>query len=131
MDFEAGAAIASGLIGGAVMSVLLYMGIAMVPSQMKMNFFRLLGTMALPDETAAYVLGGMVRAMMSIVFGLIHVGLYTALDLESSLAAWGLLFGAVHWLIVGMGLGMVPVMHRGIRSGRIEAPGSTPSATRH
>ncbi len=123
MDFEAGPAIASGLIGGAVMAALLYMGIAMIPSQMKMNLFRLLGTMALPDGTAAYVLGGMVHAMMSIVFGLIHVGLYTALDLESSLAAWGLLFGAVHWLIVGMGLGMIPVMHRGIRSGNIDAPG--------
>ena len=105
------------------MAALLYMGIAMVPNRMKMNLFRLLGTMALPDGTAAYVMGGMTHAMMSVVFGLIHLGLYTALDLESGLAAWGLLFGALHWMIVGMGLGMVPVMHRGIKSGRMEAPG--------
>ncbi len=126
MDFDGGAAVAAGLIGGAVMALLLYMGIAMMASQMKMNLFRLLGTMLLEEGTAAYVLGGMIHAMISVVFGLIHVGLYTAFDLESDLAAWGLLFGVGHWMIVGMGLGMMgmmPMMHRGIRSGSIDAPG--------
>ena len=37
MELDAGAAIAAGLIGGGVMSVLLYMGIGMMPNQMKMN----------------------------------------------------------------------------------------------
>ena len=123
MEFEGGAAVAAGLIGGAIMALLLYLGIAVVPTQMKMNLFRLLGTMLLEEGTAAYVLGGMVHAMMSVVFGLIHVALYTAFDLESNLAAWGLLFGVGHWMIVGMALGMMPIMHRGIRSGSIEAPG--------
>ncbi len=123
MEFEAGAAVAAGLIGGAVMALLLYMGIAMMAAQMKMNLFRLLGTMLLEEGTAAYVLGGMVHAMMSVLFGLVHVALYIALDLESNLAAWGLLFGVGHWMIVGMALGMMPMMHRGIRNGSIDAPG--------
>ena len=123
MEFEGGAAVAAGLIGGAVMALLLYMGIAMMATQMKMNLFRLLGTMLLEEGTAAYVLGGMVHAMMSVLFGLVHVALYSAFDLESNLAAWGLLFGVGHWMIVGMALGMMPMMHRGIKSGSIDAPG--------
>ncbi len=36
---------------------------------------------------------------------------------------WGLLFGAVHWLISGMMLGMMPVMHPLVRAGSLENPG--------
>ncbi len=61
------------------MAILLYLGIAMMPGQMKMNQFRLLGTMMLPDGVMAYIGGGMMHAVMSIVFGLIHVAIYTAL----------------------------------------------------
>jgi hypothetical protein len=45
MSFDAGAAIGAGLISGAVMSLLLYMGIAVMPRQMKMDLFLMLGTM--------------------------------------------------------------------------------------
>ncbi len=124
MDFDGGAAVVAGLVGGAAMVALLYMGMAMMPTQMRMNLLRLLGTMMLPDGTMAYVAGLMIHAVMSIAFALAHVGLYQAFDLESNLAAWGLLFGAVHWLIVGMGLGMMPLMHLGIRNGIIKAPGA-------
>ena len=44
MSFDVGAAVGAGLIAGAVMSVLLYMGIAMMPRQMKINLFLMLGT---------------------------------------------------------------------------------------
>ena len=43
MSFDVGAAVGAGLIVGAVMSVLLYMGIAMMPRQMKMNLFLIWG----------------------------------------------------------------------------------------
>ena len=59
MDFDAGAAIVAGLIGGAAMGVLLYMGIAMMPRQMKMNLFLMLGTMVFRDKEKAYVAGAM------------------------------------------------------------------------
>ncbi len=48
MDFEPGWAILAGLVGGAVMAVILYMGIILMPQQMKMNLFMMLGTMVLP-----------------------------------------------------------------------------------
>ena len=78
MDLDAGAAIVAGLIGGGVMAVLLYMGIAMIPTQMKMNLFQMLGTMMVPAGTMTYIAGAMMHAMMSIVFGLIHAALYPA-----------------------------------------------------
>ena len=122
MDFPA--TIGAGLIGGGVMTVILYMGIAMMPSQMKMNLLYLLGSMMVKQKAMAYVAGAMMHAMMSIAFALAHVGVYEALNLDSNLLAWGLLFGLVHYLVVGMALGMMPMMHPRIQSGAIQAPGA-------
>ena len=123
MTFDGVAALGAGLIGGAVMSVLLYMGIAMMPKQMKMNLFLMLGTMVVREKTMTYLAGAMMHGVMSIVFGLVHVALYTAFGLESALVAWGILFGFVHWLISGMGLGIVPSMHPLMKRGRMNSPG--------
>ena len=122
MEFDAVAAIVAGLIGGGVMVVLLYMGIAMMPDQMRMNLLKLLGTMFLPAGGAAYVLGFMMHAMMSVAFGLLHAAFFIWLGVEAGVL-WGLAFGAVHWVVVGMGLGMMPMMHQGISKGEIESPG--------
>ncbi len=123
MDFEPGWAILAGLIGGGVMAAILYMGIFMLPDQMKMNLFMMLGSMMLPIGAAAFVMGAMMHAGMSVVFGLIHGAIYAAADMDSDEAAWGLLFGLVHWAVVGMALGMLPLMHPRIRSGEVDAPG--------
>ena len=124
MSFDGGAAVGAGLIGGAVMSMLLYMGIGMMPRQMKMNLFLMLGTMMVRNKPMAYVAGAMMHAVMSIAFGLAHVALYNAFGLESALVAWGVVFGLGHWVVTGMGLGMVPIMHPVIRSGGMQAPGA-------
>ena len=79
---------------------------------MKMNLFYLLGSMMLRQEVIMiYLAGMMVHAVMSIAFALAHVGGYQSLDLDSNLVAWGLLFGFVHYLIVGMAFGMMPMIH--------------------
>ncbi len=122
MDFPA--TIWAGLVGGGVMVVILYMGIGMMPSQMKMNLLYLLGSMMVKQKVMAYMAGAMIHAMMSIAFALAHVGVFEALDVDSYLLAWGLLFGLVHYLVVGMALGMIPMMHPRIRSGDIQAPGA-------
>ena len=80
MDFEPGWAILAGVIGGGVMAAILYMGIFMLPNQMKMNLFMMLGSMMLPVGAAAFVMGAMVHAANSVVFGLIHGALYAAFD---------------------------------------------------
>ena len=124
MDLDIVAAIVAGLIGGGVMAVLLYMGIWMMPTQMKMNLFQMLGTMMVPAGTMAYVAGAMMHAVMSIVFGLIHASLYVAFDIDSNFLGWGLLFGFGHWVMTGIGLGMLPRMHPAIRRGDMQAPGA-------
>ena len=60
------------------MSMLLYMGIGMMPRQMRMILFLMLGTMMFRDRTMAIVAGGMMHAAMSIVFGILVGALYTA-----------------------------------------------------
>lgn len=122
MDFPA--TLGAGLLGGLAMTAILYMGRAMMPSQMKMNILQLLGTMMFRPTPAVYMAGAMMHAANSIVFALIHVGIYEAIDLDSNLAAWGLVFGAVHYMVAGMALGMMPKMHAGIRSGAVQAPGA-------
>ncbi len=123
VDFEPGWAILAGLIAGGVMAAILYMGNFMLPNQMKMNLFMMLGSMMLPVGAAAFLMGAMMHAGMSVVFGLIHGAVFAAADIDSALAAWGLLFGLVHWAVVGMALGMLPLMHPRIRNGEIDAPG--------
>ena len=122
MDFPA--AIFAGLVGGAAMTALLYMGILMMPSQMKMNILYMLGSMMFGDRMMIYMSGVMMHAANSIAFALAHVGIYLAFDIDSNLAAWGLVFGSVHWVISGMALGMMPMMHRGIKEGTLQAPGA-------
>ncbi|MFQ5795630.1 MAG: hypothetical protein ACE5JP_11345 [Candidatus Bipolaricaulia bacterium] len=123
MPYDAGAAVLAGLVGTAVMTVIMYMGIAMMPQKMTMNILYMLGTMMVRGKVAAYMVGAMIHAMMGIIFALIHTGLYQAFDLESNLAGWGILFGAGHWLVVGMGMGMIGMMHPLMRSGEMQAPG--------
>lgn len=115
MDFEPGWAVVAGLTGGAAMAVILYTGMLMMPRQMKMNMFMLLGSMVFPVGAGAFLMGAMVHAGMSAVFGLIHAAAFSVLEIDSDQAAWGLLFGLVHWAVVGMALGMLPLMHPRIR----------------
>ena len=66
MDFPA--AIFAGLVGGAAMTALLYMGILMMPSQMKMNILYMLGSMMFGDRTMIYMSGVMMHSANSIAF---------------------------------------------------------------
>ena len=121
MDFNFGAAIAAGVVGTVVMTAVLYMGIAMVPRQMTMNLLYMLGTMVTRNKSAAYVIGAMIHSMMGIAFALVHAAAFQAFGLSSALVAWGLLFGFVHWIAVGMG--MIGTMHPVMRTGGMQEPG--------
>ncbi len=60
--------------------------------------------------------------MMGVVFGLVYAFLWSR---GFGAATWGigLIFGIAQWLIVGMVMGMIPMMHVGIKSGAVKAPG--------
>lgn len=133
MEYDVGAAVAAGVLAGLIMLVPIYMGLVMMPSQMKMDLLKMLGTMMLPLSGMTYPIGLMAHLGASIVFALIHVGLFNLFGIDSALAAWGILFGLGHAVITGMAFGMMPTMHKGIKDGIVDAPGfmtlSYPQAT--
>ncbi len=127
MDYSVGAAIAAGAVATVAMTAMLYMGMALMPRQMPMNILYMLGTMPgtmmSRNKMMAYVAGTMMHGGMGIVLGLAHAGVIKGLDLTSVLVAWGVLFGFVHYLMVGMGMGMIGMMHPLMRAGQMQAPG--------
>ena len=60
---------------------------------------------------------------MALALGSAYAGVIKGFDLDSNLAAWGLLFGFVQYLVVGMAMGMVGMMHPLMRRGEMQAPG--------
>ncbi len=123
MEYNGGAAVAAGVLAGLIMIVPMYMGLAMMPRHMKMDLLKLMGTMMMPISGMTYPIGLMAHIGASIAFALIHVALFNLFDIDSALAAWGILFGLGHAVITGMAFGMMPSMHKGIKDGIVDAPG--------
>jgi len=110
-------AVISGLVGTIAISVV--MAMAPLMGMPKMDIVGMLSTMfGKPNK----VLGWMMHFMMGVVFALIYAFLWS---IGIGSAGWlsGLIFGAVHWLVVGLMMAMIPVMHEGIKNGDVEAPG--------
>lgn len=109
------------IVAGLVGTIAISMVMAMAPKMgmPKMDIVDLLSSMfGKPNRS----LGWMMHFMMGVVFALIYTLLWSY-GVGSPTLLNGLLFGAVHWLIVGMVMGMMPMVHAGIRSGVVKAPG--------
>jgi hypothetical protein len=127
MEFELGTAILAGLAATAVMTGVLYMGFII---GMRMDMPMMLGTMLLPRGPAAWLLGLMMHFMMGAIFFIIYALLFDLLAIESSLAAWGAVFGLAHGTVAGMAMGMMNAMHPRMEAspghggvGALQAPG--------
>lgn len=114
--------ILSAVIAGVAASLVFSIVLAMAPrmGMPRMDIVSLLGSMFSAKSNQA--LGWMMHLMMGIVFALIYAFLWSS---GISGATWvgGLIFGAAQWLVVGMVMGMMPMMHVGIKSGAVKAPG--------
>ncbi len=118
MDFNLVAAIVGGLVATTVMTGLMMMAPKM--GMPKMDMPGLLGSMmSVPGNKG---LGFLTHFMMGIVFGIIYAVLFTAVT-GSNIILIGAAIGVVHWLVVGLMTGMMPIMHAGIKSGQVQAPG--------
>ena len=111
-------AITAGLTATLVMSMV--MALAPKMGFPKMDIVGMLSTMF--SKKGIPALGWMMHLMMGVVFTLIYSFLW-AQEIGSATWLTGLVFGAVHWLIVGLIMAMIPMMHVGIRSGEVKAPG--------
>jgi len=111
-------AIVAGLVGTIIISMVMMMAPKM--GMPKMAIWEMLGAMFSPDGNVA--LGWAMHLMMGIVFGLIYAALWAA-GLGSVSVVSGLIFGIVHWLVAGLMMGGMPMMHAGIKAGAVSAPG--------
>ncbi|MGJ3241275.1 MAG: DUF6789 family protein [Anaerolineae bacterium] len=118
MDFNLMIALVSGLIATVVMTAMMMMAPAM--GMPKMDMPALLGSMF--GAPGSKLLGLVMHVMMGLVFGVIYVLLFGFFE-QINVLVLGLLLGIVHWIIVGLMTGMMPMMHAGIRSGDVQAPG--------
>ncbi len=112
-----------GAILAGILATLVFSAVLMIAPKMgmpKMDIVEMLGSMF--SARTNLVLGWMAHLMMGVIFALIYTFLWSR---GIGAATWtsGLVFGAVHWLIVGMVMGMIPMMHVGIKSGAVKAPG--------
>ncbi|AEB11046.1 hypothetical protein [Marinithermus hydrothermalis] len=101
-------AIIAGLIGTAVMTILMYMAPAMgLP---KMDVMGMLGTMFTETPSSARGIGAVMHFLMGAVFTLVYAGLWSA-ELGNPTAGWGILYGLVHGVIAILATPMMMRMH--------------------
>ena len=125
MDYNGGAAVSAGLIGGAVMAGVLYTGMAIAPRQIQMDLFHTLGTMLTPRGGVAvvYMAGAVAHALFSLIIGLVYALLFLPFADGTNVVGWGVLYGFVHWVIIGGSLELLGRAHPLMRSQELRRPG--------
>ena len=110
-------AVISGILGTLAISMV--MAAAPMMGMPRMDIVDMLSTMfGKPNR----VLGWMMHLMMGVVFALIYAFLWS-IGIGSPGWISGLIFGAAHWLAVGLMMAVIPIVHAGIKNGDVEAPG--------
>lgn len=97
-------AIVAGSTGRMVMILLIYLGPLIGLPQI--DAVSLLGSLAAPNKPAAVTLGGAIHFSVGVVFAILYAALWS-IGIGSPTWYWGLLFGAVHGILVMLLLLMV------------------------
>ncbi len=106
---KTGKAFLAGVVGGAVMSVIMFMARTVMHMDVKLEL--LLGTMiGLTPGTTAWLVGFVMHLMIS---GLIALAYAWAFENVLHRAGWqaGALLAVAHIVIAGLFMGMMPAMH--------------------
>ena len=110
-------AIIAGLVGTVAISVV--MAMAPMMGMPKMDIVGMLGTMfGKPNRPMGWVMHFMIGAIFVLIYSF-----FWSVGVGNATWASGLIFGGAHWLVVGIVMGMIPIMHVGIKSGEVKAPG--------
>ena len=102
------AAVVAGLIGTAVMTVVMVMAPKM--GMPKMDVMGVLGSMFSADAGTARWMGFVAHFVMGIVFALIYAALWNA-NVGEATWSWGLIFGLVHGIVAIVAMPMMLGMH--------------------
>jgi hypothetical protein len=125
-NFDAGAAIGAGVLGGLALLAVVTMGRAV--GMTRMNLLEVLGTMMTPNasKSTVYGVGLMAHLVASAAFGLVHAGLLHAIGVTSvgEAVGWDVALGAAHGVVVLIALPMMlSVMHPLVRKNAMDSPG--------
>lgn len=90
-------AIVAGSTGRMVMLILIYGGPLL--SLPRIDVVSLLGTLAARSKQDAVTLGGAIHFVMGILFAIVYAALWSV-GIGSATWWWGLIFGAVHGILV-------------------------------
>ena len=111
-------AVIAGIVGTLVLSMVMALGPKM--GMPKMDMVEMLGSMF--NAEGNRTLGWIIHLMMGVVFAFGYALLWS-LDIGSVSIISGVVFGSIHWLGAGLMMGGMPMMHAGIKSGKVQAPG--------
>jgi len=90
-------AIIAGSTGRMAMILLIYLGpLFGLP---RFDVVSMLGSLAAPNKTSAITLGGAIHFTMGILFAIVYAALWSV-GIGSATWWWGLIFGALHGIIV-------------------------------
>jgi hypothetical protein len=122
MPIELWPAIWAGLIGGAIMYGTRLMMKSTVGVDLKMDMARMWGTMMHVHGPRGRALGLLIHLVASGLIALIYAWGFDLIGADENMWLWGLIGGAIHWVLAGVFLTMVPAMHPEIPEER-PAPG--------
>lgn len=111
--------IVAGLVATAVFTMLLYA--APMMGMPRMDIPQILGSMALSQGGLALTMGMVMHFIMGLVFATIYAAVWSGLNI--SVTWWsGLIFGAIHSMVAGVGMNILLAMHKEIKAGRLDNP---------
>lgn len=112
---------AAGLIGGAVMLAVRPL-IGALGLELRMDLPLMWGAVFRLGGVVGRVVGLSMHAAISVGIAFVYAVGFQLLGVRDNLWAWGLLGGFVHWVLGGLFLTVVPLIHPGIPRG-IPPPG--------
>ena len=105
---KTGTAFLAGMVGGAVMTAMLWMGRVM---GMDVNLSMMLGTMFIqPPGATAWVVGFIMHLVISGLIALVYAWGFERVTQRAGPAV-GAGFGVIHAIIAGLMFGMIPLLH--------------------
>lgn len=109
---------------GAIIAGLVAMFVFFVATRLstmnQMGMERYLATMFTEREHPA--LGLILLLLLGILLGLLYAVLWSA-GVGWPGYFWGPVFGIIQWLVIGLLMAALPLVHAGIRAGKVPSPG--------
>lgn len=112
------AVVIAGLAGTVVITII--MSLAPQMGMPTMDMPAMLGSML--SAPGSWSLGLIMHLMMGVIFTFLY-GLLWANGIGTPTFLSAVLFGIIHWLVVGLVMGTMPLVHAGIKSGDVPEPG--------